>query len=119
MLWVGDRLLLLRRSRAVPSPGLWNLPGGHREPHEHPREAAVRELWEETGVKLPTAALRPYKDVQGPRGVYRAYRAVLHAKSPADVALRLDKESDASSWPTRNGALEYPLHPGLPLLLDR
>lgn len=29
----------------------WDMPGGHREPDEAPREAMYRELWEETGAR--------------------------------------------------------------------
>jgi putative (di)nucleoside polyphosphate hydrolase len=33
-------------------PGLeWQMPQGGIDPHEDPREAVMRELWEETGVK--------------------------------------------------------------------
>ncbi|WP_062206774.1 NUDIX domain-containing protein [Streptomyces sp. NBRC 109706] len=53
-LWHGDRLLLvLERGR-----NCWELPGGGIEPGETPREAAVRELWEEAGQRLPPERLR-------------------------------------------------------------
>ena len=32
--------------------GMWLPPGGHIEPNELPDEAAVREVWEETGVEV-------------------------------------------------------------------
>ena len=37
--------------------GVWSLPGGHAGYHEGPREAAVRELHEETGLRADPADL--------------------------------------------------------------
>ena len=58
-------LLLLHRTK-----GVWLPPGGHVEPNEPPQRAAVREVWEETGLRvritsrpvpggLPQASPRP------------------------------------------------------------
>jgi ADP-ribose pyrophosphatase YjhB (NUDIX family) len=44
------RLLLVRRA-IDPWRGLWDIPGGFCEQREHPRDAAERELFEETGVR--------------------------------------------------------------------
>ncbi|MBS11909.1 MAG: NUDIX hydrolase [Gemmatimonadetes bacterium] len=43
-----DRLLLMH----FRDTGKWGLPGGVVEPHEHPATAAVREMWEETGLHV-------------------------------------------------------------------
>jgi 8-oxo-dGTP diphosphatase len=45
----GDVVLLVKRARA-PWRGLWSLPGGSLEVGEDPREAALREVREETGI---------------------------------------------------------------------
>ncbi|SHN42265.1 ADP-ribose pyrophosphatase YjhB, NUDIX family [Cryptosporangium aurantiacum] len=50
-----DRLLLVRQP---PSTG-WSLPGGLLDRHEHPRDAAVREVREEIGVTLDADAVAP------------------------------------------------------------
>lgn len=41
-------ILLQRRS----DNGTWALPGGLIEPGEHPGDAVIREVWEETGVTV-------------------------------------------------------------------
>lgn len=45
-----ERLLLVRRS-VEPGRGKWCLPGGFMELGETPRETALRELGEETGLR--------------------------------------------------------------------
>lgn len=45
------RVLLGRRRADVPGAGRWAAPSGHAEPGEAPEETAVRELFEETGVR--------------------------------------------------------------------
>jgi ADP-ribose pyrophosphatase YjhB (NUDIX family) len=45
------RLLLVRRGHA-PSAGLWSVPGGRVEPGESEAEAVVREMAEETGLRV-------------------------------------------------------------------
>jgi len=49
----GQVLLLLRDDNpAIPYPNMWDLPGGHVEPDETPRECIVREMREEMGLEL-------------------------------------------------------------------
>ena len=58
MVLVGDRV---GRYAAVYSPRReeWSVPGGWREEGEDVRACAVREVWEETGLRLDPAALEP------------------------------------------------------------
>jgi len=52
------RLLLARLSEVTELPGHWTLPGGGIDHGEHPRDAVVRELYEETGLRgRPTELL--------------------------------------------------------------
>jgi 8-oxo-dGTP pyrophosphatase MutT (NUDIX family) len=44
------RVLLVQE--ADEDYGLWNLPGGHVEPAETIKQAALREVWEETGLSV-------------------------------------------------------------------
>ena len=44
----GDKVLAVSRGDNLQD---LNMPGGHVEPGEDPEDAAIRELWEETGLK--------------------------------------------------------------------
>jgi phosphatase NudJ len=47
----------------INGKALWNQPAGHLEANETLVQAATRELWEETGISTPAAALHPHASV--------------------------------------------------------
>lgn len=58
----GDRLLLVKRT-VPPEVGSWSVPAGYLE-HDEPAEtAAVRELYEETSLKVPKEAIELFDTV--------------------------------------------------------
>lgn len=59
VVWKGDHVLLIQRGKE-PRRGEWSIPGGSHDVGETVREAAVREVMEETGV---TIRLGPIIDV--------------------------------------------------------
>ena len=57
--------LLLVRRRAFPGKGLWALPGGFLDPEESVKEGVIRELREETRLKVPVPVLKgSIKDIK-------------------------------------------------------
>lgn len=92
--------ILLVKRRAEPGKGLWALPGGHLEEYERQLDGAIRELREETKIKVPEAVLRgsirdhqtfddPHRSTLG-RVITKAY----HFKLADDVTLPKVKGAD-------------------------
>ncbi|GCD44148.1 NUDIX domain-containing protein [Streptomyces paromomycinus] len=96
-----SRVLLIER-RWAPFEGRWALPGGHVDAGEYSREAAARELVEETGVRVASGDLSPVGTWAGrdrdPRGWYAT--DVYLARVPAGVPVTAgDDARDARWWP--------------------
>jgi ADP-ribose pyrophosphatase YjhB (NUDIX family) len=56
VVWRGDELLLIQRGKA-PRYGSWSLPGGRQKLGETVREAALREIKEETNLDVDITSL--------------------------------------------------------------
>ncbi|CAN5542999.1 hypothetical protein BH11ARM2_BH11ARM2_27180 [soil metagenome] len=70
------RMLFCRLASGIPSAGSWTLPGGGLEFGEHPEQAVVREVKEETGIDVRVRRLLSVQSDMIPlRGVpYQAIR---------------------------------------------
>ena len=56
VVWHGDRFLLIKRGKP-PRQGQWSIPGGGQELGESLEEAAIREVREETGLRVEIVGL--------------------------------------------------------------
>jgi bifunctional NMN adenylyltransferase/nudix hydrolase len=99
--------ILLVRRRAAPGKGLWALPGGHLELDETLEEGAIRELKEETKIKVPDAVIRgsivgshtfddPHRSTLG-RVVTTAYHIKLRDETKLPKVKGAD-DADKAKW---------------------
>lgn len=70
ILRIGDKILLGLRNKE-PEKGKWVLPGGGIEPFESVREAAKRELMEETGLDIEVGEQVGVYEIIAPPGEHR------------------------------------------------
>jgi len=92
--------VLLVKRKAEPGKGLWAIPGGHLEMDETTVNGAIRELYEETKIKVPKSVLRgsivakelfddPHRSTIG-----RVITHAFHFKLADDVVLPKVKGAD-------------------------
>jgi 8-oxo-dGTP diphosphatase len=106
------RLLIIRRGRP-PGKDLWSLPGGRVEPGETDAQAVVRELAEETGLRVEPGRLIGSVERPGPDGVtydIHDYAATVTGGqlTPGDDAAdaRWTTPAQLRHLPTTDGLLE-------------
>lgn len=93
------RLLLVRRGND-PGRGLWSVPGGRVEAGEDPLAATVREVVEETGLRVLVDGLAGTVERPGPGGVVYVIEDYFARPAPdvdPDAATAGD-DADAVAW---------------------
>ena len=108
------RVLLVKRGRA-PFAGLWSLPGGKTEGDEAPREAACRELKEETGVEADVEGIvdtvRVAAEVDG-SGKNVTYQLTVFYGRPTGGSLKAGGDAEAAGWVDLDDIEALPMTPG-------
>ncbi|CCH90048.1 ADP-ribose pyrophosphatase [Modestobacter italicus] len=87
------RLLLVRRGHA-PSAGLWSVPGGRVEAGESEVEAVVREIAEETGLRVRPERVLGRVRIDGDGVVFTVTDWVCTLLDPAQQPVAGDDAAD-------------------------
>lgn len=114
------QVLLQLRSGWTHNGGTWALPGGARDSHETPVQAALREASEETS--LDVGAVIVDDEFVDTHGDWTYTTVIAHSDDVLDVT-STNQESDAMQWWPIDEVETLPLHYGFaatwPLLRER
>jgi 8-oxo-dGTP diphosphatase len=108
-------VLLQHRAAWSHQGGTWGLPGGARDSHETPEQAAVREANEEAGlvadqliVRISVVTAEVGSDAGGASWSY----TTVIADAPALLETVPNRESSELRWVAEDEVADLPLHPG-------
>jgi 8-oxo-dGTP diphosphatase len=105
----GAVVLLQRRSLFTHHGQTWGIPGGARDSHESPVDAALREADEEGDI--PASAVRVEGILLDDHGGW-SYRTVLASATERFRVLSDGSESDEADWVGADRVSQLKLHPG-------
>lgn len=106
----GRRFLVLHRRDHKPQGNTWCIPGGKRDEDEDALTALLREIFEETGIRMERSAVvrRETFYVRYPDFDF-IYERFSYALAGVPVVTLSPKEHKAFRWVTPEEALELPL----------
>lgn len=116
----GGQILLLHRAPSQAfMGGAWDLPGGKADPRYSARDQAAKVLFEETGLKLPSAALRPLVTAYHPNtGTAIFYVAEVTGEMARAIKVNAPEHVEFRWVGPEEGAADMQLVPYMPLVLD-
>lgn len=108
------KILLLKRGPTAPyNPNNYCFPGGTVESNETLEQAAIRELYEETGIVVDNNNLEKMVIVY-PSG----YKKVIFVSKIDDAEVRLNYEHTNYYWVDLTESTNYPMVNGLRITLS-
>ena len=116
----GRRRYLLMRSALTRRP-IWEFPKGGVEPGESDRQAAVRELWEESGIGREQISLRPdfreeeryvFTQGRGDERILIVKKVVYFLACTDEERVTISREAEEYRWATYDEALRLIRFPG-------
>lgn len=117
-----DGAVLIARRAHPPARGLWSLPGGGIEFGERAEDAALRELFEETGARATVAGFVDMAEViepgsggaDGRHAVILAFAGLWTSGEPQP-----GDEAEEVAWVSPDGLSAYETTPGLERIVRR
>ncbi|MFV9634743.1 NUDIX hydrolase [Mycobacterium neumannii] len=110
----GAPVVLLQHRAAWSHQGdTWGLPGGARDSHETPEQAAIREAHEEAGLPAEQLTVRKVVETKivASDGVSWSYSTVI-ADAQEMLHTVPNRESAELRWVAVDDVAKLPLHPG-------
>jgi 8-oxo-dGTP diphosphatase len=107
-----DDILLIKRQKDKDNGNKWAVPSGKVDPGETEEEAVIREVFEETGLKIYSDKLvfveRSYVRFPGFDFIYTFFKYDLNSKEKPKIILS-EKEHTAYKWIIPKDALNEDL----------
>ncbi len=103
------KLLYLKRAPSRLAPNTWGIPGGKLEPGENSTQGAIREVFEETGIRILSPEFLGKRFIRIPQTDYAFH--VFCAPLLDCVTPKLNEEHVEFRWVTPQEAFSLPLIP--------